>query len=109
MNEVNNMFKKRFKTDIAGISHHKKEFNALDLNRDDYVVELVEEPTNKHDPNAIKVIVDGHHIGYIPAKKCTKVKTILHSGTIKEIRFVHDEEELGENIVYENLIYIWYK
>ena len=71
------MFKKRFKTDIAGISHHKKALYALDLNKDDYVVELIEEPTNKYDPNAIKVIVDGQHIGYIPAKKCAKVKTTL--------------------------------
>lgn len=103
------MFEKHFKTDIAGISHHKKAFYSLDLEKDDYVTELVEEPTNKYDPNAIKVIVDGQHIGYIPAKKCAKVKSILHSGKVKEIRYVHEEEELGENIIYENLIYIWYK
>ena len=103
------MFEKRFKTDIAGISHHRNAFNSLDLFKDDYAVELVEEPSNKYDPNAIKVIVDGQHIGYIPAKKCVKVKGILHGKNVKEIRYVHNEEELEGNIVYEDLIYIWYK
>jgi len=28
---------------------------------------LVREPTNPHDPNAIKVMLDGIHLGYVPA------------------------------------------
>lgn len=26
---------------------------------------LVEEPTNRHDPNAVKVTIDGHTVGYL--------------------------------------------
>lgn len=48
-------------------------------------VELVEEPENPHDPNAIKVIVDGAHIGYIKAGSCAHVKKLLRSGTVSDI------------------------
>ena len=40
-------------------------------------VQIVPEPDNPHDPNALKVIVDGIHIGYVPAKEITTVKRIL--------------------------------
>ena len=33
-------------------------------------IELVPEPDNPHDPNAIKVIIDGCHVGYIKATEC---------------------------------------
>lgn len=45
-------------------------------------VELVPDPTNEHDPNAIKVIVDGVHIGFVPEKKTAKVKKILDKSEI---------------------------
>ena len=32
--------------------------------------ELVPEPDNEHDPNAIKVITQGVHIGYVKASEC---------------------------------------
>lgn len=31
-------------------------------------LELVPEPTNAHDPDAIALVHDGHHLGYVPAK-----------------------------------------
>ena len=45
-------------------------------------VELVPDPTNEHDPNAIKVVVDDVHIGYVPEKKTSKVKKILDKNEI---------------------------
>lgn len=44
--------------------------------------ELVPEPDNPHDPNAIKVIVDGVHIGYVPAKRTKSIKKILDSNNV---------------------------
>jgi hypothetical protein len=29
---------------------------------------LVREPTNTHDPSAVRVFVDGYHIGYLKAE-----------------------------------------
>lgn len=39
--------------------------------------QLVPEPTNPHDANAIKVLVDGVHVGYIPANRCIEIKKRL--------------------------------
>ena len=45
---------------------------------ENYPVKLVPEPKNEHDPNAIKVLVNGKMIGYVPAELCLDVKQILH-------------------------------
>lgn len=47
--------------------------------------ELVEEPNNPHDKNAVMVVVDGEKIGYIGADENLHVKNILKSKTVKSI------------------------
>lgn len=103
------MFKSHFHTYVAGIKHHKQAFYSLNLNRREHSLELIPEPENPSDPNAIKVIVDGQHIGYVPVKKCAKVKKILGK-TITETRFVHEENEDEDgDVEFVNQIHIWYK
>lgn len=48
-------------------------------------VELVEQPDNPHDPKAIKVMIDGVHVGYIKSGSCAHVKNLLDSGRIQRI------------------------
>lgn len=48
-------------------------------------VQLIPEPDNPHDENAVKVISDGLHIGYVPAGKTKKVKQILSTKDIISI------------------------
>lgn len=48
-------------------------------------IELVEEPDNEYDPNAVKVIIDGVHIGYIKKGSCSHVKNLIRSGKIQKI------------------------
>ena len=62
---------------------------------------LVAEPTNKHDPNAIKIIsFDGRHLGFIPADETTAVREFL-SGTLPPPCRVHvDEDE--QDVYSEN-------
>ena len=48
-------------------------------------VELQPEPDNPHDPKAIKVIVDGTHIGYIKAGSCAHVHKLLETDRIVQI------------------------
>lgn len=48
-------------------------------------VELIPEPDNEHDPNAIKVVIDGTHVGYIKKGSCPHVKKLLASGKIIDI------------------------
>ena len=48
-------------------------------------VQLIEEPENEHDPNAIKVVIDGVHVGYIKAGSCSHVKKLLRENKISSI------------------------
>ena len=48
-------------------------------------VDLVPEPDNPHDPNAIKVVVDGHHIGYIKAGSCARIRKLLEKDLIEKM------------------------
>ena len=48
-------------------------------------VELIEEPDNPHDPNAIKVIIDNVHVCYIKKGSCAHVKKLLHQNKIIDI------------------------
>lgn len=48
-------------------------------------VELIEEPDNPYDPNAIKVVIDDVLVGYIKKGSCSHIKKLLHSGKIKKI------------------------
>lgn len=48
-------------------------------------VELIEEPDNKYDPKAIKVIVDDIHVGYIKKGSCSHIKKLLKDDKIASI------------------------
>lgn len=47
--------------------------------------ELVPEPDNPHDSNAVKVMVDGVHIGYIKAVSCAHVLQLLGDDRIRQV------------------------
>ena len=48
-------------------------------------IELVEEPDNPYDKNAVKVLADGLMIGYIKKEECTHVKDMIRSGVIDRV------------------------
>ena len=48
-------------------------------------IELVPEPTNEYDPNAVKVIVDNIHIGYIKKGNCKHILNLINEKRIKSI------------------------
>lgn len=48
-------------------------------------IELIEEPDNPHDPNAIKVVIDDVLVGYIKKNSCSRVRNLLHSNSIIKI------------------------
>lgn len=62
--------------------------------------ELVPEPENPHDPKAIKVIVEGNHIGYIKAGSCAHIHKLLLEDSIEKVEV---EIKGGDyKIVYED-------
>lgn len=48
-------------------------------------VELIPEPDNPHDLNAIKVVVDGVHVGYIKSGSCAHLRKVMDLGGIVDI------------------------
>lgn len=53
---------------------------------DDCNASLVPEPTNEHDPNAIRVEVKGILIGYVKRGSCSHVKNLLNSSDFDHIK-----------------------
>ena len=41
-------------------------------------VVLEAEPTNRFDKNAVKVLVNGHHVGYVPAVRAASTRGPVH-------------------------------
>lgn len=62
-----------YRADVAGESFHSKDIEKLfsgkipdDGATLDLVAQLVPEPTNRHDRNAVKVMIGSSHVGYLP-------------------------------------------
>jgi hypothetical protein len=43
------------------------------------------EPTNKVDPNAVEVLIDGLRVGYIPAVQAPEICALFHSVGISQV------------------------
>lgn len=61
--------------DMVGDMIYKYEIADLDA-------DLIAEPDNPHDPNAIKVVVNDIIVGYVPKEKTNEVKSLIESGTV---------------------------
>lgn len=82
--------------------------------------ELVPEPDNPHDPKAIKVLLDGQHVGYIKAGSCTHLLKVIREDRIQKIEcqagggrykklYIDDYTENGKEIyVLEKETIPWY-
>ena len=124
---------KNFK--VAGTSFHTKDIMKLAVKNDSYsltkkgiidaglvgkdiyqyefpvsVVELIPEPGNEVDPNAVKVVADGILIGYIKKGNCSQVKKLLEGDKIDHLelwigggkyKFVSDTSGYGDKPDYE--------
>lgn len=95
---------------VAGVSYRVDEIASLGLENEDYnyskkelielgyegeriyqyefyptKTELIPEPDNPHDPNAVKVIVDNVHVGYIKSGSCRHILNLLKNNRITKI------------------------
>ena len=69
---------------------------------------LEEEPENVHDSNAVKVVIDKVHVGYIKSGSCSHVKNLLKSSKLLNISaeimggdykvIYQDENDYGKEI-----------
>ncbi len=75
------------KLEVVGCRHHPN-FDRNNLierlnNKEHIEVKLIEEPTNKHDKNAVQVFIDNAHVGYINKIQALAIKKSLKEFTIE--------------------------
>lgn len=95
---------------LAGVKYYEKNIMELAVENPDYTLKKNEiikagraeetiwkynfpeepvtlefEPENEHDPNAIKVLLSGLHIGYIKAGSCVRVRNLILNDKIDRI------------------------
>ena len=104
----NDSYVKEVKHKVAGVTHYKdnilsfarpnpqygiskKEMIAKDIGTIyEYAfvtgkTELIPEPTNPSDPNAIMVVIDGKHVGYIKKGSCKHILNLMEQNRIENI------------------------
>jgi len=62
---------------LSGISFRQGELKKLMNSQTEtcyFKANIEDEPTNKFDPNAKKVVCNGYHIGYIPKELTSSIK-----------------------------------
>ena len=64
---------------IAGVQHHELHEVIEDLNEGDEL-DLICEPDNKFDPNAIRIEIEDTMLGYVPKKFSAEVSAALEVG-----------------------------
>jgi hypothetical protein len=70
---------------VAGESHYQDALRAIADGADGEVrlereATLVPEPDNPHDANAVKVLIGGRLVGYLP-----RAKAVLYGGLVREV------------------------
>lgn len=84
--------------------------DVYEVNIEDWCdIELIPEPDNKYDPNAIKIISDFGNLGYVPADSTKKVKSIMEKDYNLSWRLVGGKykyyDEYEDKIITETLTY----
>lgn len=71
------------KTDIIEFGMCDEKIYQLSFFPESVVLE--EEPDNEHDPNAIKLLIDNIHVGYIKRSDCSHIKQLIKDNQIDSI------------------------
>ncbi len=69
--------------------------------------EIIPEPDNQHDKNALKVVVNGQHIGYVPQYMQEQTVKRLKAGQFAVVKLLGGNYRMyedGEWITYKNSI-----
>lgn len=75
---------KKYSFDIVGLPYYREEQAQVKIDKHT-VIEVVEEPENEYDKNAIRVEMNGHKVGHVPARQCKLVKGVIRNASITSI------------------------
>lgn len=115
---------KREKIKITGVKHYADNIKSLMFENDEYSlsntdlldtyiegdnipeyistathVELIPEPDNQYDPNAIRVEIEGVKVGYVKSGSCSHVKNLLKSPNFKYVMI--------DKLIYGNIKHVY--
>ena len=115
---------KREKIKITGVKHYADNIKSLMFENDEYSwsnkdlldayiegddipeyistathVELIPEPDNQYDSNAIRVEIEGVKVGYVKSGSCSHVKNLLKSPNFKYVMI--------DKLIYGNIKHIY--
>lgn len=96
-----NSMNKKIDISLVGLGHHSPPFDVVsELKK--CVPTLQREPSNKHDKNAVKVLLKGHMVGYIDTKSAVRVSAILETGVKYQIKFREQyKSSIGMDFIFE--------
>jgi hypothetical protein len=79
--------KREWKTRLAGVTFEGRmeRIKKYALRKSGY--QLVRQPNNPHDKNAIQVTVSGHDIGFVPGMLAKELAPIMDDGTELNVHF----------------------
>lgn len=63
------------------------DINVYKQTVEDKQVELIPDPDNSHDPNAVKVLLGGKQIGFVPAANSAHILDLMGTGRIVSIAY----------------------
>lgn len=78
--------KKHYSFDVVGLPYYQDAQAKVGKLGKNTIIEVLPEPDNEHDKNAIKVVVNGQKVGHVPARQCKLVKGVLNLGTLYDTR-----------------------
>lgn len=78
--------KKHYSFDVVGLPYYREAQDKVGRLDKNTLIEILPEPDNEYDKNAIKVVVNGQKIGHVPARQCKLVKGVLNLGTMYDKR-----------------------
>jgi hypothetical protein len=90
-----------FDVKVVGASRRQTELELICGGRDEHGVEheclaeLIPEPNNPHDRNAIRVEIDGHHVGYLSRENAVQLRAELRKGKVQGMRLTCDALIVG--------------
>lgn len=87
-------------TKLSGVTIGDAQKNIQDFVKGNTgICDLVREPQNPHDPNAIRVETQGKYLGYIPKDVAAKLAPLTDNGTQVRAEFVQRNESPHYDVV----------
>ena len=71
---------KTIRSSVVGMKFHAGAHDKLLQTPEGTIAELVREPTNQYDPNAIRVYIDGTMCGFIPKQRAVGLAKDIDAG-----------------------------